>query len=329
MLSAKMSRRNSLYVDVMGVENIVSAIDRAEEQLFAAIETAMACNIPSDRPADVPAAPAAPAAALSPPEPRERSNAYSALAARVGHEAVRKKAAHEHVVELDIVEGDVVNVGESRDDDVQIVEEADATRISGWKRALQPARSSLANKASASSSFAGSVSYTGGRQVRQVQNRVASGSVKPEIVPHVEQSAKSKPRGAEPVNRNDVVRERMTTALTPAAPSQVTQTPLPAAYASAPASIVPKVLARPTPLTAPGVFYVPGVDAVGMTLPNGYRETSEGLRPVVTLAQRPRVPLALRQTLADKVFAAVKARGVPDMDAIVESTCVEQRCARV
>lgn len=75
----------------------------------------------------------------------------------------------------------------------------------------------------------------------------------------------------------------------------------------------------------PGVMFVPGVDPIGSVQPNGYRVTTEGLRPVVTLDPRPKAPHQLRQTMANKLFEALSSAGISEMDSVVRSIVTEQR----
>jgi hypothetical protein len=86
----------------------------------------------------------------------------------------------------------------------------------------------------------------------------------------------------------------------------------------------------PTPkqqaqMVVPGVMYIPNAKVMGTALPNGYKSTQEGLRPVVTLDPRPKVPLQLRQTIADKLFQTLLDAGCPEMECIVRSIMTEQR----
>jgi hypothetical protein len=86
----------------------------------------------------------------------------------------------------------------------------------------------------------------------------------------------------------------------------------------------------PTPkqqaqMVVPGVMYIPNAKVIGTALPNGYKSTLEGLRPVVTLDPRPKVPLQLRQTIADKLFQTLLDAGWPEMECIVNSIMTEQR----
>jgi hypothetical protein len=88
-----MSRPNSLYVDVLAIDNIIAAIDRAEEQLFDGIDAAMACNVVCE-----PAAPPQAAATLPrrsrDQRPEPAIDAYSAAAARVDRKSARNAATH-------------------------------------------------------------------------------------------------------------------------------------------------------------------------------------------------------------------------------------------
>lgn len=362
----------------MGVENIISAIDRAEEQLFAAIETAMARNIPSDGNVGPPAA-VAPAPQAAAAKPAERMNAYDELSARVGLEAQRKKptkapaskapaskaprrvprrvipvereaqqgrpstasAAARDVVDLDDDDNEAVYVKSTRGGLKNVVD-VDAAR-NEWKPAMAPARSSLSKRApvntisrcepSKAAALPRIASDGAGRNP-------ASAAVKAER--QGKTSAKAPAVGGSktlvpgPVlKQNQVVGpDRVPGSSIGALASQKSRTPLPAAYASAQASIVPGAPIqgfKPTtllPPVVPGVTYIPGADAIGTTLPNGFRATPEGLRPVVTLAQRPKAELQLRQTYADKFFFALKARHISDMDAVVEAAITEQQYAQ-
>lgn len=78
----------------------------------------------------------------------------------------------------------------------------------------------------------------------------------------------------------------------------------------------------------PGVLFVPGIEPIGSVQPNGYRASPEGLRPVVTLDPRLKVPHSLRQNTADKLFEALISAGISEMDSIVRSTVTEQRYAK-
>jgi hypothetical protein len=78
-------------------------------------------------------------------------------------------------------------------------------------------------------------------------------------------------------------------------------------------------------MAVPGIMYVPNAKVFGTALPNGYKSTAEGLRPVVTLDPRPKVPHQLRQTMADKLYQSLLSSGVPEMEAIVQSIVTEQR----
>jgi hypothetical protein len=75
----------------------------------------------------------------------------------------------------------------------------------------------------------------------------------------------------------------------------------------------------------PGVMLIPGAQSIGVALPNGFRSTSDGIRPVVTMDPRPRVPYSLRQTFADKLFFAFRETGRPEMECVVECMITEQK----
>jgi hypothetical protein len=75
----------------------------------------------------------------------------------------------------------------------------------------------------------------------------------------------------------------------------------------------------------PGVILVPGAQPVGNALPNGYRSTPQGVRPVITLDPRPRVPHTLRQTFVDRLFLVFMENGRPEMESIVHSIMTEQK----
>lgn len=358
-----MSRHNSLYVDVMGVDSIISAIDRAEEQLFSAIETAMAYNIPSGRGGEgkLSTTPTSQSA----PEPVERMNAYDQLAARVESGAHRKKSSAAPAavkrspaaaapavrevqrkrpgvkpvqarvaIDVDGVD-DVVHVKDI-ENDVQVLS---PTTRKEWKPTAAPAKSSLSKRAPvkldlrtdpkkaaiAQNALSGHVwPKPKAEELRQKSNFQSMGSMPAATRPST--SAPSVVAGS--ANTRHPIRPLP--AKGSAVPGSVlngasripSRSSSPATYAPKLASSVPSTL---TPPAAPGVIYVPGVCAIGRTQPNGFRETAEGLRPVVTLAQRPKVPLAMRQTLADKLFVALKARNISDMDAVVDSTLTEQR----
>lgn len=363
--SVEMSRHNSLYVDVMAIENIIAAIDRAEEQLFSAIDSAMAYNVPSGRGDDDQPS----AAPVSQPtaEPVERMNAYDQLAARVESEAHRKKpsaasgavgknSAAAAPVEretqrkkpgtrpveagrvIDVDGDEVLHVKDIRND-VQVLGAASASGRKEWKPTAEPAKSSLSKRTPAPVDMVGEppkAALTMAAPSERAQpnpKRGESGS-KSEVKPMRSMSAgtsaptsapSSAPKKVNPRNHNRHV-PGGSSAIPSATLNGASRIPsrVPSSAASAPATIAGAAGAL-IPPAAPGVMYIPGVCAIGRTLPNGFRETPEGLRPVVTLAQRPKVPLAMRQTLADKLFSALKARDVSDMDAVVDTTLTEQR----
>lgn len=77
-----------------------------------------------------------------------------------------------------------------------------------------------------------------------------------------------------------------------------------------------------------GVLFPPGIDAIGTVKPNGYQITANGLKPVVTPDHKvpPKVPLKLRQTAAEKLFAAWRDKQkMAEMDALVRALREEQR----
>lgn len=79
--------------------------------------------------------------------------------------------------------------------------------------------------------------------------------------------------------------------------------------------------------SAPGdVLVPPGMKAIGTVKPNGYVMLPDGsVRPRVTFDPKPKVPLKLRQTTAEKLFEAWKdIQKMPAMEALVKALRVEQ-----
>lgn len=94
-----------------------------------------------------------------------------------------------------------------------------------------------------------------------------------------------------------------------------------------PTASSPAAPARPSaPVNLlPGTHLIPGVGEINRVAPNGFRQDPDGrLRPVVTLAQTPRVPLSGRQKMAERFADAAIATGIGEMDAVVMASCVEQ-----
>ena len=89
--------------------------------------------------------------------------------------------------------------------------------------------------------------------------------------------------------------------------------------------MVPSLMSRARP--NPRVMFPPGIEAIGTVRPNGYEMTPAGLKPVVTPDSKipPKVPMKLRQTTTEKLFAAWRDKQkLPEMDALVRALRAEQ-----
>lgn len=82
----------------------------------------------------------------------------------------------------------------------------------------------------------------------------------------------------------------------------------------------------PVQSVLPDTYLIPGVGAIGRVASNGFRQTAEGrLRPVVSIAQKPCVPLNERQNVADRLADTAIGNGVAEMDAVVRAAMSEQK----
>lgn len=106
------------------------------------------------------------------------------------------------------------------------------------------------------------------------------------------------------------------------------------ASSSAPKPILPVVpsflrrgAAPAAAVKTTGVFIPEGLGPIGQVPANGYRNTNQGLAPVVTMdpMPNPKVPYKLRQTTAVKLYEAWRdCKKMNPMEALVKSLRAEQ-----